>query len=188
MPSPSTNLPALGGFSAGLEGFLGGLGGLVGAATPLLQTILPQLLPQRSVPVALPGGAPIGASFAQFRQAGQFADPRLAPVQQAAFPLLGPAIAGGLGALGEQLFDLIPGGAGNILSGGTCITPVAGRQTMRLPSRVDVPTRDAQGNQRFTTFKNMGRPILWSGDVAAAKRVKRISSKVSKFGRRRGGR
>ncbi len=32
-------------------------------------------------------------------------------------------------------------------------------------------TVDRSGNVRFTTFKNMGRPLLWSGDLAASKRV-----------------
>jgi len=188
MAHPTTNLPPSGGFSGAVESLFGGLGTLLGAATPVLQTVLPALLPQRTIPVALPGGASIGLSPAQFAalRAGQ---PQF---QQAGLgALAGPLIAGGLGALGEQFFNLIPGGAGQTLlpaqAGGACIAPTA-QTTIRLPSRVDVPTRDAAGNQRFTTFKNMGRPILWSGDVAAAKRVKRISSRVAKFGRRRGGR
>ena len=49
---------------------------------------------------------------------------------------------------------------------------------MRLPSRVDVPTIDRSGNVRFTTFKNMGRPLLWSGDLAASKRVRKVAAKA----------
>ena len=73
-------------------------------------------------------------------------------------------LAGRLG-FGIPGGDLVPTGVGSLQSV-ACITPRASA-TMRLPSRVDVPTADAHGNVRFTTFKNMGRPLLWSGDLAA---------------------
>lgn len=72
-----------------------------------------------------------------------------------------------------------------LATGATCITPTAGAARLRLPSRVDVPVTDASGNMRFVTFKNVGRPILWTGDLAIAKRVKKISGRL---GRSRGGR
>ena len=72
--------------------------------------------------------------------------------------------------------DIVPQGA-------TCIVPRAGT-SMRLPSRVDVPVQDARGNVRFTTFKNMGRPVLWTGDFAAAKRVKKIAGRARRSGGR----
>ena len=77
-----------------------------------------------------------------------------APVQQAAFPM-----------------QITPGG------GGGQIRPAAHCSTS-LPSRVDIPTVDARGNTRFTTFKNMGRPLLWSGDLAASKRVRKVAAKA----------
>jgi hypothetical protein len=72
--------------------------------------------------------------------------------------------------------DVVPQGA-------TCITPRQS-QVRRLPSRVDVPTMDSSGNVRFTTFKNMGRPVLWTGDFAAAKRVKKVASRARRSGGR----
>jgi len=77
-----------------------------------------------------------------------------APVQQAAFPM-----------------QITPGG------GGGQIRPAAHCSTS-LPSRVDIPTVDARGNTRYTTFKNMGRPLLWSGDLAASKRVRKVAAKA----------
>jgi len=82
-----------------------------------------------------------------------------------------------------------PGGAMVPAGGATtgapwCITPggasIQQRPSMgmRLPSRVDVPTVDARGNVRFTSFKNMGRPLLWSGDLAASKRVRKVAAKA----------
>jgi len=42
---------------------------------------------------------------------------------------------------------------------------------------------------RLGVWKYMGRPILFSGDLAAARRVQRVASRASRFGgRRRGGR
>ena len=83
----------------------------------------------------------------------------------------------------------LPGGAmvpagGSFGTGVACIPPGSAvisqrpRMGMRLPSRVDVPTVDRSGNVRFTTFKNMGRPLLWSGDLAASKRVRKVAAKA----------
>jgi len=82
----------------------------------------------------------------------------------------------------SSLPAVISSGAGNVagMLGATCIVPQAGPGTLRLPSRVDVP----DGRGKFVTFRNMGRPVLWSGDFAAAKRVRKVAGKA----RRRGGR
>jgi len=150
------NVSTTPGFFGGLQSALTGLGSLVSAATPLIQTFVqPQ---QRSVAVAMPGGA---------RIAGQFQDPRL-QVQQAGFGR--DVLEFGLG---ENLTQSLLGPAANTLTGGACITPVPSRQTMRLPSRVDVPTIDSRGNQRFTTFMNMGHPLVFSKDVQRRKQVKK---------------
>jgi len=62
--------------------------------------------------------------------------------------------------------------------GATCIVPTLGPTRATLPQRVDVPTTDASGNMRFTTYKNMGRAILFAGDFAAVKRVRKVASKA----------
>jgi len=116
-------------------------------------------------------------------------DPWVAPVDPNLYP---PATRPALG--GERTMPSVPtsmpGGApllgtGSSTSGSPwCITPGGASITqrpamgMRLPSRVDVPTVDRSGNVRFTTFKNMGRPLLWSGDLAASKRVRKVAAKA----------
>jgi len=81
-----------------------------------------------------------------------------------------PVGASGGWGLDFPLVDFVPQGTTTIQPRQSC--------SMRLPSRVDVPTRDARGNVRFTTFKNMGRPLLWSGDLAASKRVRKVAAKA----------
>lgn len=105
----------------------------------------------------------------------------LPPLTSGGFaPVSAPiALPGGARTAGFDIpgIDIVPQGA-------VCISP---RPTgsFRLPSRVDVPVPQRDGTMRFTTFKNMGRPILWSGDLAAVKRVRRVASKAK---RRVGGR
>ncbi len=119
------------------------------------------------------------------------------PVQQLPGGLSPGPLAPGGGFGGGQLVSApisMPGGARTagfdlpfvdvVPQGAVCITPRA-TGSFRLPSRVDVPVPQRDGTMRFTTFKNMGRPILWSGDLAAVKRVRRVASKAR---RRVGGR
>ena len=80
--------------------------------------------------------------------------------------------------LGLPFIDIAPQGTvGNIVPRMT--------QSLRLPSRVDVPMPDRYGNVKYYTFKNMGRPLLYQGDLAACKRVRRVASRAK---RSRGGR
>lgn len=166
VPTNFTSLaPAPGGFFNTLTS---GISNVIQASTPLLGTILPSLLqrpaPQAFAPIAMPGGAPIQ----QFP--GGFADPRLVSANPASFASASPA-GNFLSAITPDFLGAIP------TTGGACISPTTSTTT-RLPSRVDVPTTDANGNMRMTTFKNMGHPVLWSGDLAAVRRVKRIATRV----------
>jgi len=159
MPEISTS-----GVSGGFGGFLGGLGEFIGAITPIAQTLIPALLPQpgRS-PVFMPGGAlPFGLpGFPQATRAGFELFP------QGLDSLLGPSML-------PQFLQ--PGGGAAVAAPG-CIVPQV-RTSMRLPSRVDVPN----ANGTFTTFKNMGRPILWTGDLAATKRVRKVARRAKRAG------
>ena len=65
------------------------------------------------------------------------------------------------------------------------IQPIAGGASVRMPSSVTVPYKGTTGRQLYAHYKNMGRPVLYSGDFAAARRVKRVASKAR---RRSGGR
>lgn len=87
-----------------------------------------------------------------------------------------PMVPTGIGSLLPSIdlpgFDIAAQGA-------TCISPMQ-RTSTRLPSRVDVPN----GRGGFVTFKNMGRPVLWSGDLAACKRVRRVATRAKRAGGR----
>ena len=155
----------IGGASGGFD-----FGGLVGGAIAALPGIITAF--KGGGAVAMPGGAPIPGNQERIGM------PHVATsgpgAVQRATEFFGLGVPGG---------DLVPTGVGSLQSV-ACITP---RMTgsVRLPSRVDVPTSDHHGNVRFTTFKNMGRPLLWSGDLAAAKRVRKVAAKAR---RRVGGR
>lgn len=136
------------------------------------------LIPDRRPPGLAPGN--------QFTRPD---DPWVAPVDPNLYP---PATRPALGGQRQMpsVPTSMPGGAPLLGSGSStsgspwCITPGGASITqrpamgMRLPSRVDVPTVDRSGNVRFTTFKNMGRPLLWSGDLAASKRVRKVAAKA----------
>jgi hypothetical protein len=91
-------------------------------------------------------------------------------------PIVGGAIAGGLGALGflggGDLPDLPFGGA------------VFRARGERITAKRTVEFRHpVTGN--IVTYRNIGRPVLYSGDFAAAKRVAKVAGKAR---RRSGGR
>jgi len=108
--------------------------------------------------VAAPGGAPIMGNIAT--------------------SLEGYANRVGLGVPGV---DLVPNQTpGASLSALACITPTASG-IARLPARVQF----MHGN-RVVSYRNEGRPLASSGDVAAKRRIERFASKYGR--RRRGGR
>lgn len=169
---PNVITSTLGALGSGARGLIGGVfGGLIPEAIGFAKDIFEDLGGQETLtalqpfltPViqsalrpnlALPGGAPIRQ--VQSREGPLPFDPRLTPTPFDDLSFAGPGTTGG---------------------GVATITPrtIVSR---RLPSRVDVPIADASGNMRFVTFKNMGRPILWSGDLSACKRVRRAGSKA----------
>lgn len=55
----------------------------------------------------------------------------------------------------------------------------------RLPHMVASTVPTANGGSRIVAYRNMGRPVLWSGDFAAARRVRKVAAKAK---RTRGGR
>lgn len=66
---------------------------------------------------------------------------------------------------------------GEAISGGNCIVPTIDcKGVARFPSEVIVPK---QGGG-LVVFKNMGKAILMSGDLAACKRVRRIQKRVAR--------
>lgn len=172
MPEVSTSAGGLGAFG----GFIEGLGGLVSAVSPIISPIIAANFP-RQPPLALPGGA----SLAGFQ--GQFQDPRLQTQQASLLGLGGQLGLGlGLGAIGENLLNLLPGGAGQ--GGLVPIQPITS-MTTRFPRTVSFTTQTPSGNPKVVTYRNMGSCLLFSGDLSAAKRVRRIASKAR---RRVGGR
>lgn len=130
------------------------------------------------------GPADLGVALSQISQDPVFTGPMTPNTP----PILQSGRVQPGGPMANQPTSL-PGGAmvpagGSFGAGVACIPPGSAvisqrpRMGMRLPSRVDVPTVDRSGNVRFTTFKNMGRPLLWSGDLAASKRVRKVAAKA----------
>lgn len=60
---------------------------------------------------------------------------------------------------------------------GLCIQPVRS-PAMRFPRTVQTLVTTPSGNTRVVTYRNMGSPILYSGDLAAKKRVNRVRRKL----------
>ena len=103
--------------------------------------------------------------------------PTRVPTGPTLFPTVArPIQAQPVGFVGDSALMIAEAAAG--AAGGACIVPSRGPATLTLPQRVDVPTRDSSGNMRFTTYKNMGRAILFAGDFAAVKRVKKVASRA----------
>ncbi len=165
MPSISTGNVFLDAIGSGLDA----LSQTVQGVTPLVSATggLVNQIRNFGKPTAAPGGA-------TFFGGTTLPNVSTTMARSANFPSLGlPGV------------DLVPNntpGAG--FGSVACITPRAGT-SMRLPSRVDVPTTDASGNSKVTTYKNMGRPVLYSGDIAAARRVRKVAARAR---RARGGR
>jgi len=171
MPEVSTSAGGLGAFG----GFIEGLGGLVSAITPILNPILAATVFRPQAPTALPGGArlPTAGQFPELagQFPGQFQDPRLLQVTQA--------------GLGQEFLDFTGiGGMLGIGGGNLPIQPTTS-VTTRFPRTVSFTTTTPSGNPKVITYRNMGSCLLFSGDLSAAKRVKRIASKAR---RRVGGR
>lgn len=96
----------------------------------------------------------------------------------AAMPVSQSLPGGAVPALGVPFVDLVPPGS-------VPITPTQGACGTRLPGTVQVPYTTASGQQKIATYKNMGRAVLYAGDFAACKRVRKVASKAR---RRSGGR
>jgi len=69
--------------------------------------------------------------------------------------------------------------------GRASITPRESGGGVRLPATVTFAVPTPSGGTRMVTYRNMGRPILYTGDLAAVRRVNRVASRAR---RRRGGR
>lgn len=112
--------------------------------------------------LALPGGAP--NLYAQ--QAGIGGDLLQWGVD---------AIEGVTSPLAKGVWDWATGGSD--VNGALTINPVQ-RAGRRWPSIVQGMVTTPSGNTRVITYKNMGSPVLYSGDLAACRRVKRVARKV----------
>jgi hypothetical protein len=65
------------------------------------------------------------------------------------------------------------------------IQPIETAGRRRMPASFTVPYEDSQGRTKYAHYRNQGRVMLYSGDLAAVKRVKRVAAKAR---RRVGGR
>lgn len=119
---------------------------------------------------ALPGGAPVQAGF------GDILDIALQGAEAVynwggMIPQIGQALG-----LAEQ-------GGEQMANGGALVGPGAAPGTIyRVVNQRLVPRRSFSilnpSTGRFDWFKSAGRPILWSGDFAACKRVDRVARRA----------
>lgn len=201
--------------STGFEALRGAIGGFAGglldfgesAATAILREAIPQAIPQLAGALVqrLPGGAPTTIAF------GGISPTVVAPTPFAAgvpfpmpdvTPLLPPigvtepsrmplnlALPGGAqvsqpGALEQGLNWLF-----GTPSGGVTPMPTNGVQlwnptaTSIRPARVIVVSHPQTGAPVF--FGHLGRPLLWSRDLSAARRVDRLARRARRVRRGR---
>lgn len=94
---------------------------------------------------------------------------------------------------GASLFEGTPAGnmfgiGGSVnypsLRGNATLTPMVSSST-RIPRQVQFLMPTPSGGQRLVTYRNIGQPVLYSGDYAAVRRVQRVAKKAK---RRAGGR
>ena len=83
-----------------------------------------------------------------------------------------PVAMPGGAPLAQQAFFGIPG-VDVVSESAAVIHPSMTAGGVRWPSRKDVPTRSGYG-----TYKWMGAPLLFAGDFAACKRVKRYATRA----------
>ncbi len=104
------------------------------------------------------------------------------PFTQAGFTL--PELP--LGGLQDCLFGPQPGGVPALPSG---MAPSGGIQLVSVPQAFTETGRARRffgtisPPGRITFFRSAGRPVLWSGDLAAMKRVKRVARKLPRAAR-----
>ena len=137
-----------------LTGILGGITQIAGTVLPILRDtgVLPGVRDSRwdnYNPMPFPPGGP-----------NVVAMPGGAPIQ--ATPAMGTGFMGA---------------AQGMISGGTCIGPQP-RASIGWPNTVQFMDTTPSGNTRVMTYKNKGRALLYSDDLQACKRVKRVATRA----------
>ena len=148
----------------------GGFGNIVNSLIGAAGQIVPAVLGGRQQP-------PTSAGIPQFQQAGF---PLVPAVGGALLPAITPALGRiGAGAIGGELADMLQ----NLFSsGGASSTNDAAAFTDAVPGacrpKAHMKTNPCTG--KGTWFTPRGRPLLFSGDLSAAKRVDRVTKRVMK--------
>jgi len=108
----------------------------------------------------------------------------LASTGPARGPLSGPSgIPGAQTFGGMQYPAATPAGYLNIGPGGISMGDSMGPMVPRGPQYAIVNT--PSGAQRLMAVRSIGTPLLWSGDLAAVRRVARVARKLGRFIHRR---
>lgn len=157
----------IGDFGGFLEEVTGGLGDIFNAVQPGVELGL-------GIANAVSSGPGTGAS--PNRPIMNPASPAVI-MRNPADPTVNPA---------DQLFQQVGNPA--VAPGGGMAFPTiqpTNSCSRRFPATVQMMTTTASGAPKVVTYKNMGAAVLFSGDFAAAKRVKRVAAKAK---RRSGGR
>ena len=149
------SFPIAGGPQVDLAGFFGSMAGWA-AQTFLSGQEGYMGIPGMGTPIMQgpPGAMPGGARFAP--------GPMITPARQAGFDL--------------PFIDIAPQGTMGGM-GGTCITPQA-RGSVGYPSTVQFLAPTPSGSTRVKTYKDKGSCLLYSDDLAACKRVKRVAARA----------
>jgi len=154
--------PAFGGYGPGFD--FGDVIDFGKSLLPILPGVLPGLIggggPQGGGTAAMPGGATINTGGGSILN-----DPF------GLFKL--PSLLGG----NVPSVPTTPGAGLNIQARQRTVT--------RLPHMVATVVPTPSGGSRVVAYRNMGRPVLWSGDFASARRVRKVAAKAR---RSRGGR
>jgi hypothetical protein len=102
------------------------------------------------------------------------------PSTTGGFTTAGLSLPGVGGGVGLPFIDIVPQGGGAQLARLTSpyVPTAAGARAQPFVSANPI-------TGKLTWFKPAGRPILWSGDLTACKRVSRIASRARRVSRKR---
>jgi len=187
MPFSFTD-PLGGLFGGALEGIGGFLGDVIDVGSGLFEAASPVLGGLNQLGVIGGGGPSGGSSRPTSPATPQAMQASMLPIAigagRAAAPSIGRVLglAGAGAAVGDAL-DVFEG-IGSVFGGDSgmsslTINPVTSG-AVRYPRTVQQLVRTPSGNTRVVTYRNMGSPVLYSGDLAAKKRVNKVRRRLGR--------
>lgn len=162
----NTSLSGLGGFLGGLGEFVTPLMSMASETAPLWGLAAPKAasvfgvgsLAAPTAPTAVPTG---------WQEVDSEGGDAVASIPTTYLPGVTPASGGIPG------YDLMVPEAQRIEA-------IEGASRKRMPSSATIPYK-VNGRTKYAFYRNMGRPVLYAGDFAACRRVKRAGSKARRY-------